>query len=920
MVLSGTGIVKPQTSFWPENFIEDEQQLLQEFNNTITWYPKEKTITQLFEEQVLKSPNAIALRRHDKLMTYGELNKKANRLSRYLMAHGVKNGDNVGILVSRSFDMIIGMLAIMKAGGAYVPIDPDYPLDRQEYILKNSAVEMVITDSEYPLTNLLSETQLIKLKEINIDNLKNINPQVAVDSAQLAYTIYTSGSTGMPKGVMIEHHSAVNLILWVNTEFNVGPEDCLLFITSMCFDLSVYDIFGLLAAGGSIVMVEKQELMDVPKLKEMLVKHRVTFWDSVPSTMDYFVDELESAESQYFLNSLRLVFMSGDWIPVNLPNRIKKCFPKAEVISLGGATEGTVWSNFYRIDNVQSNWTSIPYGKPISNNFFYILDEQLNPVPAGEAGELYIGGVGVARGYANDKEKTNRSFIKDPFNNELGGRMYKTGDLGRMMPNMNMEFIGRIDDQVKIRGFRIELGEIASCLQKHPQVKSAVVLAKPVKGHEKELVAYVVGEVKTIELKAFLIEKLPFYMVPGNYVLLEAIPLTSNGKVDKNALLMHECPTADKTIFYVGPRTNIEKLLADIWVEALMLTRVGIYDNFFELGGHSLIAVKVMTKIERLTGKRLPLASLFENPTIEKMAQLLDLDGRTITWDSLVPIKPRGNKMPLYIVHGAGLNVLLFNAVAMGLSADQPVYGLQAKGLNGIDEPCTKIEDMAAHYISAITRQNPGGPYALAGFSFGGIIAYEMARQLEAMGKEVKMLAVFDTYAYNTSYYDPIGKKVLKNMRFYFKSILHTLKFKSGFKNTITEKTILAKRKLIRFYWSLRYGKEQNQPGFFGYSYKIDKCNEDALKQYQFKPHSIVVEVFKAQTRTFYVEDEEYMGWKPYALKGINIHNIPGEHNTIFKAPNDKIFSAVLQKCLDRAAIKAISPAAKEKRLQLQPA
>ena len=647
-------------------------------------------------------------------------------------------------------------------------------------------------------------------------------------------------------------------------------------------------------------MVEKKELMDVPKLKEMLIKHRVTFWDSVPSTMDYFVGELESAGTKYFQNSLRLVFMSGDWIPVNLPDRIKKYFPKAKSVSLGGATEGTVWSNFYPIDKVDSNWVSIPYGRPISNNFFYILDEQLNPVPQGQTGELYIGGVGVARGYANDKEKTKRAFIRDPFNSKPGGRMYKTGDLGRMLPSMNMEFIGRMDDQVKIRGFRIELGEIASTLQKHEKVKAAVVLAKTINGHEKELVAYVVGAVSGTALKAHLYEKLPYYMVPGNYIMLESIPLTSNGKVDKKALLMCDTPIIGEGGFYAAPRTNIEKLLVDIWAESLGVKKIGINDNFFELGGHSLIAVKVMTKIEKKTGKRLPLASLFENPTIEKMAHLVDCDGRSITWDSLVPIKPGGSKMPLYIVHGAGLNVLLFNAVAMGLSSDQPVYGLQAKGLNGVDEPFTKIEDMAAHYILAILQQNPTGPYALAGFSFGGIIAFEMARQLAAMGKTVKMLAVFDTYVYESTYYDPLAIKVLKGARFYFKSILHTFKFSSGVKNTIAEKTLLMKRKLMGLYWTLKSGN--NQQGFFGYAYKIDKCNQDALNRYQFTPQNIAVDVFKAQTRTFYVEDKEFMGWKPYALKGVNIHNIPGEHNTIFKAPNDKIFASVLQKCLDKAA------------------
>jgi thioesterase domain-containing protein/acyl carrier protein len=369
--------------------------------------------------------------------------------------------------------------------------------------------------------------------------------------------------------------------------------------------------------------------------------------------------------------------------------------------------------------------------------------------------------------------------------------------------------------------------------------------------------------------------------------------------VDKKALLMYVCPEDDIS-FYIAPRTNVEMMLADIWSEYLNLKKVGIYDNFFELGGHSLIAVKVMTKIERLTGKRLPLASLLEKPTIERQARLLDLDGRSVTWDSLVPIKPQGAKMPLYIVHGAGLNVLLFNAVAMGLAPDQPVYGLQAKGLDGIEEPLKTIEEMAAFYVGAVTRHNPNGPYALSGFSFGGIIAWEMARQLKAEGREVKLLALFDTNAYQTISSYPFAKKIQSQLAYYVNNIIHTLKFTTGFRNTMREKTKHLKRKLIRRYWSIFYSKDQNQQGFFGYAHKIDKYNIDALKNYQLKAQDIELDVFKAETRTYYVSDKKFLGWRPLALQGVNVHHIPGEHNTIFKAPNDRPFAEALQKCLDR--------------------
>ncbi|MBS1529440.1 MAG: amino acid adenylation domain-containing protein, partial [Bacteroidetes bacterium] len=517
----------------------EEQDILVKFNDTLTYYPAEKTLVDIFEEQVARTPDAVALRRHDQTMTFAELNERSNQLANYLISEGAKPADNIGLITARSFDMMISMYGIMKAGGAYVPIDPEYPIDRQEYILENSKAIKVIADGDYPLRDLLPADKFVKLPELDLGGYSKENPGVKIDSKQLAYTIYTSGSTGRPKGVMIEHHSAVNLCLWVNKEYSIGPEDRLLFITSMCFDLSVYDIFGMLAAGGSVIIVEQHELMDVPKLKDMMLNYGITFWDSVPTTMDYLIRELESRDQDYLQETLKVVFMSGDWIPVNLPDRIKKFFPKTQVISLGGATEGTVWSNYFPVkDKVPADWTSIPYGRPLANNFFYILNEQLQPQPIGIPGELYIGGVGVAHGYANDEDKTNYSFVKDPFSDKAGGRMYRTGDLGRMLPNLNMEFVGRKDNQVKIRGYRIELGEIESVLSQCDVVRQAVVLAKDDKDKKKRLVSYVVGQGDYSREKVidFLKAKLPDYMVPTLWMELDELPLTSNNKIDRKAL------------------------------------------------------------------------------------------------------------------------------------------------------------------------------------------------------------------------------------------------------------------------------------------------------------------------------------------------------------------------------------------------
>ena len=488
----------------------EEEEILVNFNDTLTPYDREKTLVDLFEEQVAKTPETIALRHREKTVTYDELNRRANRLAHFLVKRGVKIGDNIGLVVTRSFEMIIGMYAILKAGGAYVPVDPEYPLDRQEYILKQSSVQFILADYDYPVRGMM-EGRFLKMKEEELDGYDDGNTGIQADPTQLAYTIYTSGSTGRPKGVMIEHHMAVNLVQWVNKEFKIGPDDRLLFITSMCFDLSVYDIFGILSAGATVVIAESKEIKDVKILQDLLKRYEITFWDSVPTTLDYLVRDLELTGEEYRQTSLRVVFMSGDWIPVDLPDRIKKYFPETRVISLGGATEGTVWSNFYPVEETRSHWSSIPYGRPLQNNFFYILNPQLQAVPIGVVGELYIGGVGVARGYANDREKTDYSFVKDPFNSQAGGRMYRTGDLGRMSPDMNMEFIGRKDDQVKIRGFRVELGEIESSLKQCEWVKQAVVLAKPDPDGKKRLVGYIVpnGPCNREAITAHLQAKLP---------------------------------------------------------------------------------------------------------------------------------------------------------------------------------------------------------------------------------------------------------------------------------------------------------------------------------------------------------------------------------------------------------------------------
>ena len=894
---------KPEILIRNIRMLNTDELILQlnAWNNTASVYPNQAALHQLISERAVEIPDKKAITFGTQATTYKQLNERANQLAALLIKHGVKKGDKVAFALDRSAETVISLLAIMKTGAVYIPLDPQFPLNRINYMLEDSQAVVLLTSKKYKGNYQSAAKELITEDEWpKLQNYPATDPEVAVNGNDLVYILYTSGSTGMPKGVQIAHHNLVNFLYSMQKAPGIGADDKLLAVTTISFDIAGLELFLPLLTGAEIVLADTATAKDGRALLDIIKNEQVTIMQATPYTWRILL------EAGWDNSAPLKVICGGEALPQELSQKLLT--HATSLWNVYGPTETTIWSTVKQLTAADK---VISIGNPINNTSIYILDNFLKPLAPGIAGEIYIGGEGVAKGYLNRPELTAEKFIDDPFTKQPGDKMYRTGDLGKFMPNGEIECLGRLDAQVKIRGYRIETGEIEYQLAQVPGIKEAVVIARADKFGVDKLVAFAVVDyigdaANTATLvqnwKDVLKNSLPDYMVPDNFIIVPAMPLTPNGKVDKKALAKHGGTSTVAPDVYIAPRTDIEKLVADIWTEFLGVEKIGVHDNFFELGGHSLVAVQVMTKIEKETGKRLPLASLFESSTVEKLAQLLKLDGKSITWDSLVPIKPTGNKMPLYMVHGAGLNVLLFNTLAMGMSADQPIYGLQAKGLNGIDEPLGKIEDIAAHYIASIMAQNPDGPYALAGYSFGGIIAFEMARQLEALGKEVKMLAMFDTYAYRSTYYDPTILKLYKKGKYFIRGVVYALKFTNGFKYTIVEKGTNIKRRITRAYWKVRYGKNQTRAGIFGYSNKVDEMNEHAQKYYQLKPYDIAVEVFRAENRTFYLDDAESLGWKPYALKGVNIHNIPGEHNTIFKAPNDKIFADILQKCLDEAA------------------
>ncbi len=591
----------------------------------------------LVERQVVQTPNAVAVIIQARSLTYQELNQKANQVAHYLRQLGVKPEVFVGVCIERSLEMVIALLGILKAGGAYVPLDPSYPPERIAFMIEDAQLPILLAQKHLqgciPAHN--GHTVFVDAIWDEIAQYPTDNPCSDVQPHHLAYAIYTSGSTGKPKGVLIEHQGAVNTILDINQRFEVGSQDRVLAVCSLNFDLSVYDIFGLLAAGGTIVLPNPAIAPDLDHWLDLMTREQITLWNSAPPVMQMMTGHLVKS-SHSLPNSLRLVLLSGDWIPLTLPDLIRQTKAEGEspldIISLGGATEASIWSIFYAIHQIDPAWKSIPYGKPLSNQSFHILDDQLKTVPVGTVGELYIGGIGVAREYLNRPDLNATKFIYDPTGQSADGRLYRTGDLGRYLSDDNIEFLGRIDHQVKIRGFRVELGEIEALLAEHPSVSQVIVVTREDVSGNKQIVAYTVIaakfqrqnlQVTTKILRNYLRQKLPEYMVPSAIVALETLPLTPNGKIDRRALPIPKWGMEEEGN-YVAPSTPIEIQLVEIWTQFLGVAPISIHDRFTSLGGHSLLAIQLIHQINESFQLALPLSCFLENPTISVLAQAID--------------------------------------------------------------------------------------------------------------------------------------------------------------------------------------------------------------------------------------------------------------------------------------------------------
>jgi len=717
---------------------EEKQLLLVTWNQTDTDYPRSASIHELFAAQVKAFPDNIAVEFGTQSLTYRQLNERSNQLAHRLRTLGAGPDALVGICAERSVDMIVGFLGTLKSGGAYVPLDPSYPRERLAFMIEDAKVGVLLTQQKLCSQFAEIAARVVCLDTEPLDTFSRDDPSAVGTSENLAYVIYTSGSTGLPKGVAVPHRAVTRVVL--NTNYvHFSPSDRMTQVCNASFDVSAFEIWGALLNGGTLIGIPQDVLLSPRNLARAIQYHRITNLFLVPALFNQMAMETPTA-----FRSLRYLVVGGDVCDPKSARRILEEGAPQHFLNAYGPTEAAVFAICHRIDHIADSATSVPIGRPISNTRVFVLDRNLQPVPIGIVGELYIGGDAVAREYLNRPELTAERFIRDPFSHDPAARLYRTGDFVRYLADGTIDFIGRMDQQVKIRGYRIELQEIERVLSEHPAVSTGLVIAKQKSESEKRLVAYVVPSgrtpVSTEDLLQFLRAKLPEYMVPSAFITLQSVPLTPNGKVDQAALPDCEGVAEGYAQRFVGPRTSVEESLGEMWKELLGISPVSMDDNFFSLGGHSLLAMRLIARIEKVFEINLPVATLFQYPTIAELARVLESEALPQSWSSLIPLRTEGSRLPFFWIHGDSSNGILPEY----LGPDQPLYGLEHQAHDGNPAAHTRVETISKYYLDEVRKVRPAGPYFLGGFSFGALVAFEMAQQLKRDGADVPLLFMLD--------------------------------------------------------------------------------------------------------------------------------------------------------------------------------
>lgn len=895
----------------------ERRQLLRDWNATQADFPRHCCVHELVADQARRAPAAPAVIYPGGRLTYAELDARANQLAHYLRRRGVGPDVLVGLCAGRSAEMAVGLLGILKAGGAYVPLDPAYPKGRLDAMLEDTRPAVVLTQQRLlragSLSTLVQESGGSRppLAVVCLDadwpalsRESTAPPDSGARPDNLAYVMFTSGSTGRPRGVLVPHRGLANHNAWAVKEFALTPADRVLQFSSLSFDIAVEEIFPTWVAGATLVLRRDDAALAGPVFLRWVREQGVTVLDLPTAFWHEWVGEL-AARRAALPEALRLVIVGGEKAQAAAYATWRRLSGgRVRWLNTYGPTEATVVATAYAPPaDEAAPATEIPIGRPIANTQAYVVDPALRPVPVGVPGELLLGGTGVARGYLNRPELTAEKFIPDPFAGEGGGpgggKLYRTGDRVRWRPDGTLEFLGRVDRQVKIRGFRVEPEEVEAVLATHPAVREAAVAVREDVPGDRRLAAYVVPDPAAgptaEELRGYLRQRLPEYMVPAAFVLLAALPRTPNGKLGLQALPAPGPAAAQPAAGSAAPRDPLESQLCLLWERLLGVRPVGRTDNFFELGGHSLLAVRLFSQIERLFGLSLPLVALFRAPTVEQLADLLRQDPHTYSWPTLFEIQPAGSRLPLFCAAAPNVNALGYAFLARRLGPDQPLYGLQARFREQSPEAGglytqAEYEALACEYAAAMRAVQPQGPYHLAGMCEGAHIAFEMARQLRADGQKVALLAILDAWPIENST-SPFFWYVFYNRR----------RLRAFWRRPARQKLAdlwdKARSLVARVPRLLRPARGPAAPRPVN-SYEARKWPGKDFRPPVFDGK---ITVFRARRQPYWRVRDFQLGWGPWAAGGVEVHVVNGEHQMLLREPYVRVVAEGLRACMEQA-------------------
>ncbi|HEX5960464.1 MAG TPA: amino acid adenylation domain-containing protein [Rhodanobacteraceae bacterium] len=803
--------------------------------------------------------------------TYAELLAKADAIAHGLLERGVARGELVGVHMPRRPDMLAAVLGVMRAGAAYLPLDPVFPAERIRFMAEHAGVHhLLVWDAAGAPEPPIPGTRLFELAHVDAGSpYRGGLPVIGVDD--LAYVLYTSGSTGKPKGVRILQRNLVNFLASMRQAPGIRADDRLGAFTTLSFDIAALELYLPLLVGACVVIATRAEQTDPAAAAALIREQGITMLQTTPTLLKLLVGSDRVQE----MHGLKLL-VGGEALPRDLAETIlHEC---SELWNMYGPTETTVWSTIHRVDHGTG---AVPLGGPVANTDIHVLDESRSEVADGEIGEIWIGGAGVADGYLHDPERTAERFMPNPFAAD-GSRIYRTGDLGSLRGGV-LYFHGRTDDQIKLNGYRIEPGEIEAAALDEPGVRQAVAVARDLGEHDTRLVLYVVADPApglTSRLRDALHARLPAYMLPRYIEILDALPRTPNGKIDRKALPLPGALLEQQPAPAEAKPGLLESAMIEIWRDVLKVRKVGLHDDFFELGGDSLLAVRVFERMQALTGVNLPLATLLSSPTVAAQAAAFRAAGAeephatvatvdTVVapdpWSPLVPIQPRGKRPPLFLVHALGGNVLNYVPLARGLGADQPVYGLQALGVDGLTPPVGSLPMMAACYVAEIQRVQPHGPYFLAGGSMGGLIAYEIAQQLREQGEPIGLLAMMDTYGPGCWRKQP-SLRVPSSLR-----VASSLVWKP-----------------MRLLDALRVRRARAVGRALPHALRareLERVHYAALVAYAPRPYAGPLVLFRGMEQPEGARHAETLGWRDSVAGGIEVVELPGNHDNLIEQP-----------------------------------